>query len=234
MNGRVLLSLTDDARFSLADDDCDPRVEINLRKHSGLAHEVINTRRTHMMSTKRRGIRLAAAAAIGAIMAAGTWMAHAAAQAETLVKPQYFSFKGKRPSFDEENVRQVQVVISAADSAGRQSLIESYWTPKFAVKPHFHKKHAETFYVLSGQVEWTVDGETHVLNAGDAVHIPPYTVHSVKVVGDKDMHSLMLYEPGGFEEYSAYDEKFTPEQRKDPQLMKQLNELADFHLVTEK
>ena len=83
-------------------------------------------------------------------------------------------------------------------------------------------------------MEWTVGGETHVLNAGDAVHIPQNTVHSVKVVGGKEMHSLMIYESGDYENQVKYAATFTPEQRKDPKLRAQLNELSDFHPVEQK
>ncbi len=35
-----------------------------------------------------------------------------------------------------------------------------------------HKEHAETFYLMDGQFEWTVGGGTHLMNAGDLVYIP--------------------------------------------------------------
>lgn len=166
------------------------------------------------------------------LIAATLGTAAALSHAELPAKaPKYFSFSGKRAGFHEDNIRQIEVVVSGEDSAGRQSVIESYWQPAFSVPAHFHKKHAETFFVISGQVEWTIAGETHVLNAGDAVHIPPNTVHSVRVVGNKEMHSLMIYEPGDYESAVKYAATFTAEQRKDPKLRKQLDELADFHAV---
>ena len=130
---------------------------------------------------------------------------------------QRFSFAGKRPTFQEGSIDKIEVVTSAADSEGRISVIESDWLPDFKVEPHYHKRHAETFYIVSGNVEWTIGGETHVMGSGDAVHIPPNTVHSVKVVGGKKMHSLMITEPGGYEENAWNAATYTPEQRKDPQ-----------------
>jgi quercetin dioxygenase-like cupin family protein len=174
--------------------------------------------------------RVLAGAAVIALTATVAAISYAAQPSKT---PKYFSFSGKRPGFHEDNIRKIEVVVSGDDSSGRQSVIESYWLPAFAVPAHFHKKHAETFFVISGQVEWTVGGETHVLNAGDAVHIPPNTVHSVKVVGDKEMHSLMIYEPGTYEDAVRYAETFTAEQRKDPKVRKQLNERSDFHPIDE-
>lgn len=127
-----------------------------------------------------------------------------------------FSMSGKRPSFEEEGVTDVEVVVTKAQSEGRYSIIRSRWLSTFQVVPHLHQEHSETFYVLDGQVEWTVGGETHVLNSGDAIYIPPNTVHSVKVVGGKDMHTLMIYEPGGYEEQADYKMNYTKEELQDP------------------
>jgi quercetin dioxygenase-like cupin family protein len=142
---------------------------------------------------------------------------------------QHFSFTGKRPTFHETNIENIEVVVSAADSEGRMSLIESYWLPAFAVQPHYHKAHVETFYIISGKVEWTIGGETHVMGAGDAVHIPPNTVHSVKVL--EKMHSLMIYQNGGYEELAEAEAALTPEQRKDPKIQALLDKMADINRV---
>ena len=146
------------------------------------------------------------------------------------VKPaQHFSFAGKRPTFKEQYVKP-EVVVAAEDSEGSFSLIDEVWGPKFQTPAHYHKTHAETFYIVSGQVEWTVGGKTQLLKAGDLVHIPAYTVHSVKVVGNEDMRTLMVYQPGGFEEHMWFHENLTPEQLKDPKIQKQLAIIDDFYL----
>jgi len=180
------------------------------------------------MILERKLKRTALAGVAVAALCAGTWtLVHADQPAKT----HYFSFHDKVPTIHENDIKDIKVLVTGNQSAGRQSILESYWEPAFKVPAHYHKKHAETFIILSGQVEWTINGETHVMGPGDAVHIPPNTVHSVRVVGDKDMHSIMIAEPGGYEEISSYDASFTPEQRKDPKLAAQLNALADFNPV---
>lgn len=149
-----------------------------------------------------------------------------AVQAAEPISP--FSFAGKRPTFKEQYVKP-EVVFGAAQTAGRLSLTDEIWAPQFQVPPHRHQKHAETFFVISGQVEWTVNGQTQVLGAGDAVHIPPGAVHSTRVVGDQPMHTLMISEPGGFDESVAYEGRFTAEELKDPKLRALLSDVADFH-----
>ena len=179
-----------------------------------------------------RGLSKPGRLAIGSVAGLGALiLAFSLVRAEEPVKTPYFSLVSQVPAKQENNIRDIRVLISGNQSSGRQSILESYWGPKFAVPPHWHKKHSETFLILSGQVEWTIGGETHVVGPGDAVYIPPGTVHSVKVVGTENMHSIMIQEPGGYEDISAYDASFTPEQRKDKKLVEHLNSLADFNQV---
>jgi quercetin dioxygenase-like cupin family protein len=141
---------------------------------------------------------------------------------------QHFSLAHQRPTFKEENVTP-EVIVSALDTEASLSAIDEVWNTKFTTTPHYHKIHAETFYIVSGKAEWTVGGETKVVGAGDCVHIPVYTVHSVKVVGDADLHTVMIYQPGGFEAQMDLEASLTPEQRKDPNISKLMMKLADVY-----
>ncbi|MCZ7552432.1 MAG: cupin domain-containing protein [Anaerolineales bacterium] len=142
-----------------------------------------------------------------------------------------FSMAGKRPSFEEDGVADIEVVVTKAQSDGRYTIMRSRWLSTFEVIPHYHKDHSETFFVLEGQVEWTVGGETHLMNPGDAVYIPPNTVHSVKVAGGKDMHMLMVYEPGGYEDQADYKMNFTAEELEDPEVKDRIRKKSDFHVA---
>lgn len=164
-------------------------------------------------------------AGLTALMTAGVSAAELATPPKQAA--QHFSFTGKRPTFHEDNIEKIEVVVSAADSEGRMSLVESYWLPAFSVDSHYHKGHAETFYIISGKVEWTIGGITHAMGPGDAVHIPPNTVHSVKTL--ERMHSLMIYQNGGYEDQVAFEAALTPKQRKDPKIEALLTQIGDFH-----
>jgi pimeloyl-ACP methyl ester carboxylesterase/quercetin dioxygenase-like cupin family protein len=144
----------------------------------------------------------------------------------------HFSLAGMRPTFVEADIEDIQVVVSSAASEGRLSLIESTWLPGFSVSPHYHTTHAETFYIVSGQAEWTIGGRTHVMNAGDLVHIPANTVHSVKVAGGRSMRSLMFFQPGGYEETAAIEASFTAQERTEPKVRQLLERLGDIHRVS--
>ncbi len=49
---------------------------------------------------------------------------------------------------------------------------------------HSHDLGGETFIVMDGQIEFTVDGESAVCTTGQAIYVPPRTTHAVRAVGD--------------------------------------------------
>lgn len=165
--------------------------------------------------------------------AAGVTMAQSRTQAppkpavERPGERQVFTFAGKRVL---QGTGHSEVALSTVDTEGRMTMQDEVWAPDFNVPAHFHRKHTEIFYVISGNVEWTVNGETHVMGPGDVVYIPSNTVHATRVVGGKSVHTIMIYEPGGYEESDIRESMFTPEQRKDPKIMKALEQLGDFHV----
>src|SRR5262245_29841498 len=55
------------------------------------------------------------------------------------------------------------IKISAEDSGGRFSLVEDNLTTEFRLPRHLHRVHAETFFVVSGAVEFQVGENTVVL-----------------------------------------------------------------------
>ncbi|MCC7117647.1 MAG: cupin domain-containing protein [Anaerolineales bacterium] len=147
-------------------------------------------------------------------------------------KKYVFSMAGQRPSFEEDGVTDIQVVVTKAQSEGRYTIMVARWLSTFEVPPHFHKDHSETFYVLDGQVEWTVEGETHILNAGDALYVPPNTVHSVRVLGGKDSHNMLIYEPGGYEDQVDFKMNYTAEELATPEVRDRIRKMADFNVAS--
>jgi quercetin dioxygenase-like cupin family protein len=68
--------------------------------------------------------------------------------------------------------------------------------------PHFHKQHVDSFYVLEGELEFMVAGETTHARAGELVHVAPGVVHAFKNSSSERAHFLNLHTPGmRFDEY---------------------------------
>jgi len=142
-----------------------------------------------------------------------------------------FSMKSTRLLMPQGDKVLSGIAFSAQDTEGWMSFQDEIWKVGFTVVPHFHKKHFEVFYLLDGQVEWTVGGETHLMNPGDVVYVPSNTIHSVHVVGNKDAPVILVYEPVRYEEQIERDNSYSPEQRKDPTIIRELRQADDFNPV---
>lgn len=143
---------------------------------------------------------------------------------------QHFSMHDQAPDRIEEFAR-AKILMTADASGGRFTLLDEIWKPGFYAPPHFHKRHAEMFYVVSGEVEWTIAGETKMMRAGDLVLIPPNTVHSVHQKGPGDLHMIMIQNPGGYEDRYAVERRYTSEQLKTPEVQAEIAEAGDFNLA---
>jgi len=61
--------------------------------------------------------------------------------------------------------------------------------------PHFHKEHVDSFYVLEGELEFTVEGNTIRAPAGTYVAAPPGVVHSFTNPGPGHARFLNIHAP---------------------------------------
>lgn len=139
----------------------------------------------------------------------------------------YFTDKAKIILDDSEVT--AKVIVGDNESEGRYSIISGLWKTGFTVPIHFHRRHFETFYLLSGEAEWTVNGETHQMRAGDAVYIPANAHHSAKTLGDKPAHFLLIYSPGDYENHLERQAAYTEAERNEPDTKEFLRKLNDFN-----
>jgi quercetin dioxygenase-like cupin family protein len=115
--------------------------------------------------------------------------------------------------------------VSAKDSSGAFSLIEDNLTTEFHLPRHLHHVHTETFYVVSGKVEFILDDRTEVLTSGDTLHVPCNVPHEVKCLEQAKM--LTFYAPGGLEELFNTYENMTEADFADTEKMKALEAKHD-------
>jgi mannose-6-phosphate isomerase-like protein (cupin superfamily) len=68
--------------------------------------------------------------------------------------------------------------------------------------PHLHKRHVDSFYVLEGELEFTVGGETVRAAPGTSVSVPPGVVHSFTNARRRPVRFLNIHTPEcGFVDY---------------------------------
>jgi quercetin dioxygenase-like cupin family protein len=75
------------------------------------------------------------------------------------------------------------------------SMTEIEFDDTFEVPPHTHGDHVDAFYVLDGEVEFTVGEETVVAGAGTIVAAPPGARHGFRNVGPARARLLNLHAP---------------------------------------
>ena len=121
-------------------------------------------------------------------------------------------------------------VLKREDTEGRYSLIDMVLSPTFDSSPgHRHHEHSEMFYMISGQMEWTVEGETQILGSGDLVYVPPFAHHITRTVGDESPHVLLIWEPAGWEVGMVESVNLSAEQRANAEFMAEFRAKNDTH-----
>jgi quercetin dioxygenase-like cupin family protein len=95
------------------------------------------------------------------------------------------------------------VKVAAADSGGAYALMEDNLKREFSLGLHLHRQHAETFYILEGQVDFYIDGDWMTAIPASTVHIPPGIEHAVTLEAGQTGKMLMIFQPAGFDQYLA-------------------------------
>jgi quercetin dioxygenase-like cupin family protein len=75
-------------------------------------------------------------------------------------------------------------------------VIELQFGPDFeGVDPHSHSDHVDSFYVLEGEAEFFVAGETFRAGPGSWVAAPIGVEHGFRVAGDSVLRMLNVHAP---------------------------------------
>jgi len=94
----------------------------------------------------------------------------------------------------------MSILISSKDTGGAFSLIHGFEVKGLEPPPHTHTREDESFYLLNGEIDYTVGSETFHAKSGDWIFLPRNIQHSFKV-RTETAEVLIHLSPGGFEEY---------------------------------
>jgi quercetin dioxygenase-like cupin family protein len=94
-----------------------------------------------------------------------------------------------------------RILLTGEDTNGSYTLIENHNPPGASIPLHLHRNEDETFYVVSGEVEFEINGEIVLTNAGGTVYLPRNTPHSFTIVGNEPAKMLFMLMPAGLEKY---------------------------------
>ena len=85
------------------------------------------------------------------------------------------------------------------DTDGRYAFFESTVFSGGGPPPHIHSREVEGFYVLEGEVAFSVDGNRRVAGAGTMLNVPVGVLHSFKNETNRPAKMLIWTAPAGIE-----------------------------------
>jgi mannose-6-phosphate isomerase-like protein (cupin superfamily) len=115
------------------------------------------------------------------------------------------------------------VKVVAADTGGAYALMEDNLKQEFSLGLHLHRQHAETFYILDGEVNFYIDDEWLTAEPNACVHIPPGVPHALDLPPGGNGRMLMIFQPAGFDQFLAELASLTAAQLADEKLMSALS-----------
>lgn len=86
------------------------------------------------------------------------------------------------------------------DTNGKYAVLEALVPPGGGPPPHVHSREEEGFYILEGEITFTVDGEKVVAKAGMFANMPVGTPHSFRNESDQPARMLISVAPAGLEQ----------------------------------
>ncbi|MCR9136704.1 MAG: cupin domain-containing protein [Alphaproteobacteria bacterium] len=83
-----------------------------------------------------------------------------------------------------------------SETGDRYTMVEIKTAPGAGAPPNHHAGEDESFFVLEGQFEFFIDGQTINAGAGDFVKIPDGAVHAFTCTGDHPGRLIGVNAPG--------------------------------------
>lgn len=96
-----------------------------------------------------------------------------------------------------------RVLATGEQTGGVYALCESRVLPGGGPPPHIHHREDEWFYVLEGEITFTVNGKTIAAKAGSFILGPRGIPHAFKNESNAPARMLIHVTPPGFEKFMA-------------------------------
>ena len=95
------------------------------------------------------------------------------------------------------------MLATGEQTGGAYCLAEATVPPGGGPPPHYHTGEEEAFYVLEGEITFTVENRTVIGTPGTFVQIPRGTPHAFKNQSGASARMLIQCSPAGFEKFMA-------------------------------
>lgn len=90
-------------------------------------------------------------------------------------------------------------LVTGNETGGKYALFEALVPPGGGPPPHVHSREEEGFYVLEGEITFTVNGERVVAGAGTFANMPIGVPHAFKNESNRPARMLITLVPAGLE-----------------------------------
>lgn len=90
-------------------------------------------------------------------------------------------------------------LVTGDETNGKYAVFEALVLPGGGPPPHVHSREEEGFYVLEGEITFTIHGERVVARAGTFANMPIGTPHAFKNESDRPARMLITLVPAGLE-----------------------------------
>ena len=91
-------------------------------------------------------------------------------------------------------------LATGEDTNGKYAMWEAIVPPGGGPPPHVHSREEEGFFILEGEITFTVNGERMLAKAGTFANMPVGTPHSFKNESDRPAKMLISVAPAGLEQ----------------------------------
>jgi quercetin dioxygenase-like cupin family protein len=91
-------------------------------------------------------------------------------------------------------------LATGAETNGKYAIWEALVPPGGGPPPHIHSREEEGFYILAGEITFTISGERVIAKAGTFANMPIGTPHSFKNESNQPAKMLISVAPAGLEQ----------------------------------
>lgn len=96
-----------------------------------------------------------------------------------------------------------RTIMTTESTGGAMCIVDSISAPDTGPPRHIHHDADEAFVVLTGDVEFWIEGERFIRGPGQTAFIPRGTEHTFRIVSNVPSRHLVILTPGGFEGFFA-------------------------------
>jgi len=100
------------------------------------------------------------------------------------VKDKLFDFHGAK----------FTIKVLTSETNGSYTVMDIIHPPNLGPALHVHPKGSETFYIVEGNYEFILDGQSIIGRPGDVIFVPKEVPHKF-IVGDKGGHAVVISPP---------------------------------------